>query len=279
MKIVFGGVRGSYPTADADRLRYGGDTTAIGIEGRGGERVLIDSGTGVRRLRALFGSPSEPLTILFTHYHLDHIAALPLLTPLFEVGRRITFAAPRLNGRTVDEILRMIVGPPFWPISIGRVPAQVFYETLDAAPLRIGALEVRWCWLEHQDGSVAYRVDEPGGGSFVFATDIEWAAAGEDMRREFLWFCRRPNPATLLCFDGAYTPAEYPSRRGWGHSTWPEAVAIARATGIPLLRIIHHAPEHDDATLDAIDRELRAEFSGGALAREGEELLLPSNVA
>jgi len=213
--------------------------------------------------------------VLFTHYHLDHVAALPMLPALFEAGRSVTFAAPRLSGREVDHVIRTLVGPPYWPISIERVPARLTYSTLVEAPLRLGSLEVRWCPVEHEGGCVAYRVDEQGSGAIVFATDVEWAAAGEDLRREFLRFCRAPTPATLLCFDGTYTPAEYPAHRGWGHSTWPEAVAVARAAGIPMLRILHHAPEHDDATLDAIERELRVEFPGGALAREGEEVLIP----
>lgn len=275
MKIVFGGVRGSHPTPDADRLRYGGETTAVAIVGRGGERLLIDAGTGVRRLRPHLGSPSEPLTVLFTHYHLDHVAAVPMLMPLFDPGRAVTFAAPRLGGRTVEDVLRTLVGPPFWPIPIGRMPARIAFQTLDAAPLVLGDLEVRWCPVEHEGGCAAYRVDERGGGAIVFATDVEWAAAGEDLRREFVRFCRAPNPATLLCFDGAYTAQEYPARRGWGHSTWPEAVAVARAAAIPMLRIIHHAPDHDDATLDAIERALRAEFPCGTLAREGEDLVVP----
>ncbi|MCX7819596.1 MAG: MBL fold metallo-hydrolase [Kiritimatiellae bacterium] len=275
MKVVFGGVRGSYPTADADHLRYGGDTTCIAIEGTGGERLIIDAGTGVRRLSASLGRASDPLTVLFTHYHLDHIAGLPLLGALYQRGREVTLAAPLLGGRAVADVLPNLFGPPFWPVGLHHIGAQLRFETLTAAPLVVGRLEVRWCAVEHQGGCVAYRVDEREGGALVFATDIEWAAAGEDRRREFLRFCRTPSPASLLCFDGAYTDAEYAGRRGWGHSTWSEAVAVARAAGVAQLRVIHHAPEHDDAALDAIEHQVRAAVGeGAALAREGEELVV-----
>ncbi len=34
--------------------------------------------------------------------------------------------------------------------------------------------------------------------------------------------------ADVLIYDAQYTPEEYESKIGWGHSTWVEAVRIAR---------------------------------------------------
>ena len=85
MKLTLGGVRGSCPVAQPEFMNYGGETTAFLIEGGGGERILIDGGTGVRLLgKKLMQDPGKKSAWLFmTHYHLDHVAGLPMLPVLY----------------------------------------------------------------------------------------------------------------------------------------------------------------------------------------------------
>ena len=37
-----------------------------------------------------------------------------------------------------------------------------------------------------------------------------------------------------MIYDATYTEAEYPTYRGWGHSTWKEGVRLCEAAGVPL---------------------------------------------
>ena len=79
MKLVFGGVRGTSPVAQADFLKYGGETTSVLIEGHGGEKIIIDAGTGLRTLGARLtasGAKAEAL-LLMTHYHPGPLKGLP----------------------------------------------------------------------------------------------------------------------------------------------------------------------------------------------------------
>ena len=80
--------------------------------------------------------------------------------------------------------------------------------------------------------------------------------------------------ADLLICDAQYTPEEYESRRGWGHTTWREAVRFAQDSGSERVALFHHDPSHDDATLDDVLRKARAMHGGAILAREGEEVVL-----
>ena len=76
MKVFLGGARGSFPVSGADKVRHGGDTFALLAEDRAGGQVLIDAGSGVRRLRSRLRPGG---TLFFTHTHLDHLVGLPQL--------------------------------------------------------------------------------------------------------------------------------------------------------------------------------------------------------
>ena len=60
--------------------------------------------------------------------------------------------------------------------------------------------------------------------------------------------------------DAQYTPEEYEGRRGWGHSSYEDAVAYARVTGAKKLLMFHHDPTHDDDTLEEMERAARNEW-------------------
>jgi ribonuclease BN (tRNA processing enzyme) len=81
--------------------------------------------------------------------------------------------------------------------------------------------------------------------------------------------------AEFLLYDTMYTPAEYTRAVGWGHSTPEAGLDLQRAAGARHLIGIHHAPTHDDATLDRIDAGMRLASGGAArLARQGERLVI-----
>ncbi len=76
--------------------------------------------------------------------------------------------------------------------------------------------------------------------------------------------------ADLLIYDAAYTNQEYPNFKGWGHSTWQEAVKIARAASVKETLLFHHDPSHDDQKMDEIAKLAQKELSTVRPAVEGE---------
>jgi ribonuclease BN (tRNA processing enzyme) len=54
--------------------------------------------------------------------------------------------------------------------------------------------------------------------------------------------------------DSQYNDDEYASRRGWGHSSFADAVAYAQVTGAKKLLMFHHDPTHDDDVLEEMER-------------------------
>lgn len=245
MKVFLGGARGSLPVSGADQVRYGGETFSLLVEDRVGGQVLIDAGSGVRRLKSRLRAGG---TVFFTHTHLDHLIGLPILAKIWP--QRLIL--PRGD---LEKTLARIFSPPVWPVKLPDCDFRV-----PAAPVEVGGLKVSWRPVAHPDGCVAYRVDESAtGASVVVATDVEWPMMTPHAQEAFAQFA---HGADLLVFDSQYLPAEFPAHKGWGHSTWMDAVEAARQSGAQKLWLMHHAPARTDAELDALAVEASALFAG-----------------
>lgn len=279
MKLIVGGVRGSYPVAQPAFMKYGGETTSFLVENRRGDRILIDAGTGIRVLgRRLAEAPGpRRVLLLMSHYHLDHIVGLPSLGLLYDPAWTIEIAAPAHDECQVEDTMSRIMDKPFWPLQMSDVRSRVRFHALEGLasrePLRWGGLEVRWCPAPHPGGCTAYRVDEPEtGASLVIATDVEWSAASDEERRALVELCAAPTPARVLAMDAQYLPDEQRRYRGWGHSTWSEVLELADAAGLERVLLIHHDPQRDDDALDALEQQVARVDQRAQIARAGMEL-------
>ena len=84
MQIKCWGSRGSIPVSGKEYVKYGGDTTCIEIRTDSGDIIIVDAGTGIRRLgNALIEQKLNSFNFLFTHSHWDHIIGFPAFKPLF----------------------------------------------------------------------------------------------------------------------------------------------------------------------------------------------------
>jgi ribonuclease BN (tRNA processing enzyme) len=280
MRILIGGARGSTPRAGADFTGYGGHTTCLLVLGDAGERLLFDLGSGVHEAAPHLQGDGE-LLVLLTHLHLDHVMGLTGFDALHQPGRRVHIAAVSYGGYSLHEALDRIHSPPLWPLSLEDLASDLHLDDLLRADLdapgpllRLGGLEIRGAPVPHPGGCTAWRVDEPAtGAAFVMATDLEWSRADDACRDRLHALCEG---ADLLYMDGHFTTEEIPDHEGWGHSTPAQCLELARAAGVGRLLVGHHAPSHDDDRLADIERTLVAAWDGAALARQGQQIPLPS---
>ncbi|MBW7908294.1 MAG: MBL fold metallo-hydrolase [Kiritimatiellae bacterium] len=278
MKLIIGGVRGTSTVAQASFLRYGGETTSLLIEGRDGARIILDAGTGIQPLGdRLAADPADRrVLLLMTHYHLDHVVGLPSLGLIYDPAWHIRIAAPAHDEFDVGATMSRLMDKPFWPLQVSDLLARVQFDSLTCCPspsvLRWGGFEVRCCPLHHPGGCTAYRIDEPAtGASLVVATDVEWGESSPEERAALRSLCTTPRPVSLLLMDAQYEPEEYEAHRGWGHSTWKEALELADAVGAARVRMIHHDPRKNDDALDRVNAKVSALNPAAALARAGED--------
>jgi phosphoribosyl 1,2-cyclic phosphodiesterase len=253
IELTFWGVRGTIPTPVAENLGYGGNTACIAIRCADQPLLIFDAGTGIRALCNIL-SEAEPLNLFLTHFHWDHIQGIPSFAPIQNATIHSS-AAPA----DLERILAAQMQPPYYPVPM---PANPDYQQIHKTR-RIGDLEVRPFPLHHPNGATGYRI-ESSNAAIVYASDHEHGDAWTDgVVRDY------SRDADILIYDAQYTPEQYERRRGWGHSTWREAVKLAQDAHVRQLILFHHDPQRTDAELDAIAREAEHEFPNTIAAREG----------
>jgi ribonuclease BN (tRNA processing enzyme) len=119
---------------------------------------------------------------------------------------------------------------------------------------------------KHPGGAYSYRFEDTEGKVLVYCTDIEH---GETLDPQIVELARG---ADVLIHEGQYTPEELPRFRGWGHSSWAQAVEVAEQAKVKQLIITHHDPDHNDAFLSDVEKKCQARFPNTVLAREKMEI-------
>ena len=271
MLIRFWGTRGSIPSPGADTARYGGNTTCIEVVSDAGHRLVIDAGTGIRKLgSAIASETSDPtkqsLNLLLTHCHWDHVQGLPFFEPFRTEGCEVGVRVPSHLLSQADRILQAQLDPLFFPMARADLRARIVMEAARERE-EMHDLSVRMAAVEHPGGALAYRVSANGdeGRSVVLAPDSELIGR----KRRSTPLERLLTGAKVLIHDSMYSESEYEQRQGWGHSTHLASLELALRTHVQLLVLFHHHPDRTDAEVDRIVEECRE-----AAAKKSKDLLV-----
>lgn len=286
MRIRLWGTRGSCPSPGPGTVAFGGNTTCVEVRGDDGHLVILDAGTGIRELgRSLVNSAdgrSISGDVFFSHAHWDHIQGLPFFTPAFQSGNHFRlFGAPTLL-QSLELVLRQQMSPVVFPVAFDDLHARMEFRELTGHRLFENGIDVSAISVRHPGGALGFRLAPSGAPdrSLVFIPDNEMdrfgdQAPGAPTREELTRFARG---ARVLIHDAMYTGAEYMDHRGWGHSSYRDAVDLAIAADVQTLVLFHHDPERSDAALVAqlaLCREMVNERNGTVevvAAAEGMEL-------
>lgn len=277
--VQFWGVRGSIASPGAETVRYGGNTPCLEMR-VGGHRLIFDGGTGLRVLgQSLLSQMPVEAHMFFTHTHWDHIQGFPFFAPAFAKSNRFyIYGAVAPNGATIQQRLNDQMLNPNFPVPLQIMGAELKFLDLEISqPIKIGDIVVENALLNHPGEAVGYRVNWQGYTA-AYVTDTEHFPDRFDENVLFL-----ARQADLLIYDATYTDEEYYSEKfskiGWGHSTWQEAVKIAKAAQVKKLVIFHHDPIHNDDFLDKVGEQVAEKFPNSLMAREGlsVQLIPPSN--
>lgn len=272
MRATIWGCRGSLPAPGASKLRYGGDTSCVEVRLGDGTLIILDAGTGIRELGAQLDASGE-VHLLLTHLHMDHVEGFPFFSMVWNAGADLHVWGPPSPMMTLKERLARYMSPPLFPIDVHDVPCSTTFHDLPVEPWTIGSAEILAVPVEHPGPTVGFRIEE-NGRSLAYMPDHEPAALGDFANESPDWidgFAIAENVDVLL-HDSQYTVEEYETRRGWGHSSFADAIAYAKVTGARKLFMFHHDPTHDDDTLDAMARDAAELWEGDdppALAAAG----------
>lgn len=251
MDITCWGSRGSISVSGKDYLKYGGDTTCLEIRTKSNDIIIIDAGTGIRRLgKKLIEENRFKYHIIFTHAHWDHLMGFPFFKPVFLEGSEIRVFRCPFPGNYVEKIVTKIMTPPNFPIRYSDLKGKIVYH--DGCPDRfeIGSVTVMPIRLSHTNEGCGYKLIEDGK-QFVFITDNElgFKHPGGLSYDAYLEFS---SGADLLIHDAEYTPEEYKTKKEWGHSSYADALDLAITGGVKKFGLFHLNQERTDREMDEI---------------------------
>jgi phosphoribosyl 1,2-cyclic phosphodiesterase len=250
------GARGSIPVSGPEYVRYGGDTTCFEIRTHDDDIIIIDAGSGLRRLgNRLLAEHRFAYTLFMSHSHWDHILGFPFFKPIYDQRTRITMRGCTEAQGDIKKLLARAMSTPFFPVPFSELEAEFIYEDDCVLSYQVGPMKIWPIHLNHPNGGQGYKFVEKNK-SFVFLTDNELGHhhRGGQSPGEYREFARN---ADLLIHDAEFTPEEYQRTRGWGHSTYLQALDLAIQARVARFGLFHHNQDRDDTAIDRMLQHCR----------------------
>lgn len=227
----------------------GGNTPCVELEGKSGEKILLDAGTGIRQY-GLKGSKPEDrhYHIFLSHLHWDHIQGLPFFDEIYNKNAIFDIYS---GFPETEKFLSGQQNVPYFPssASFDSVKENMrFHTETPGVPFKAGNIDVDMCRMSHPGSSFSYSFRDDGK-KFVFATDVELSRedCGVSPEKEAVF-----KDADAVVLDSQYTVEDSYKKASWGHSAFCSAVDFAVSWGIKSLYLFHHDPSYDDRKLDSI---------------------------
>jgi phosphoribosyl 1,2-cyclic phosphodiesterase len=253
MKVTLWGTRGSLAAPGPETARYGGNTSCVEVRGDDGTVLVLDAGTGIRRLGDALPRDLRRLDLLLTHLHMDHVQGLGFFAPLYNPEVEVHIWGPASPTLDLRQRLTRYLSPPLFPVALRDLPCELHLHEVPCGEVQLGEFRISSALVCHPGPTVGYRIasasavlaylpdHEPALGVPAFPTSRDWTsglalAAGAD----------------LLLHDAQYSPEEYAARVGWGHSSLEHALRFAALAEVKHLVPFHHDPAHTDEDLDRL---------------------------
>lgn len=150
-----------------------GHQTGCVLVEHGGELLLLDAGTGVANLVLCADvlERHDHLSVLLSHYHLDHVAGLMYLKR-FVANKRVDVYGPGIPAypRTTESYCADVLQPVVYSSGHRGFAQKVNYFDYAGRDFTIGSVSVKVRAQRHSAPSFELRIDDV----LVYATDTNF---------------------------------------------------------------------------------------------------------
>lgn len=274
MRVRFWGVRGTIPSPGPNTILAGGNTSCIDVLTSDKQLIILDAGTGIRKLGQQLAKEYEAritATLLISHTHWDHIQGFPFFFPAFTRVNRFVVIGQSKVGHKLEKILADQVIEPYLPFAYSDLEADLIVKDISGGEMMIVGDKTLLSAesLNHPGGCLGYRL-ENNGCVFTYCTDT--THPDDHLEENVL---KLAQGADLLVHDAQFSAEQKRAFPTYGHSSWIDAAQVAVEAKVRCLALFHHDPDATDAELAAALAEARAIFPNTVLAQEGLTLNLP----
>ncbi len=306
-RVKFWGVRGSYPIANKEYLKYGGNTSCVEVIA-GPHRIILDGGTGIIPLgdkifKEYISSAENPedripmkVTVLLSHVHQDHIQGLNFFKPINILNTQFSLFGYSGFDTGLDETLSELIYGKSFPINLYDITADlgiaditetdviilnkederpIVKRITDTTEIKPQKDEVIITFMKSNShpnyGVMCFKISYQNK-TLVYATDTECYFGGSKKLELFA------KDADLLIHDSQYTTEDYLStaapKQGFGHSTFNMAFETASASNVKNMAFYHFDPSYNDEKLTNIETFFNSKNKNYFFAKEGLEFCL-----
>jgi phosphoribosyl 1,2-cyclic phosphodiesterase len=270
MKVIFWGTRGSVPSPGKDTVRYGGNTPCVEARLSDTNLVIFDAGTGLRGLGDALIARGELIKafIAVSHPHWDHIQGFPFFKPAFVSGNEFTIVGAQTKQLTLRRMLASQMDKVYFPVQLNELKARIRYHAVGEETIPVFNGTLTSMFVNHPSFSLGFRLTV-GSHSLVYISDNEpfdrevaKSLKNVDKRVVEKYMKQRGDPnqrvfdfargADILIHDTTYTPEEYASHVGWGHSHYLFTLKVASEACVKKLVLFHHEQTRTDDKIDEI---------------------------
>lgn len=258
MIISFLGTRGSIPSPAPDTVIYGGNTTSIKYISDEGFFIIIDAGTGIRKLN----SPeyrheltdNTPIYIFFTHSHWDHLQGLPFFFELYNKKRDFYFLINSIHFDTVKNNIIKQMSDKSFPVDFLTLPSHIKFIEVESEYVFSNNLKLEVFENNHPGKSSGVKFTD-NNKVFTFITDNEIHFLKKEKKyQNLLDFCASSD---ILAHEAQYLEQEMDTRRGYGHSTIEEVMELFSSVRPKIGIFTHHDPGRSDSQVAEMEKYLK----------------------
>ena len=279
MRVTFCGTRGSTPAPGPEFIRYGGNTSCVAVshEDGAGPSLLLDAGTGLRRVQELLGDRAFQGTLLLTHLHWDHVQGLPFFPSGDRVGSRVSLLLPSDGELGPVELLSRMMSPPFFPIGPTQLRGDWDFGYVGDGAFEVEGFSVLAKDVPHKGGhTVGYRVSD-GRTSLAYIPDHCPTALGsgpEEVGEYHETALELACGVDLLIHDSHLRAEEVEAEGSFGHAAAEYAVRLGELAGARQVALFHHRPERTDAEVERTVARFAERSLSVVAAEEGTTVAL-----